>query len=256
MRLTQFLLKKVNINIGELTEKFSNLPKSYIDRSMRQVYWRTPQGKPQYLPATVERKKYRFTTNRPWTHQFRQQNMPGLQRKKVFIEPVEKWTFFKGDRVEVLVGKDKGKQGIVKQIIQERNWVIVEGLNCHLRRIGKDKDYPGVLVKSEAPLLVTSQVALVDPSDLKGTPIEWRYNEEGEEVRVSLSTGRIIPIPKAADETYDFKSKAAYVEREKDTKNAAITRISFTPKNQTFEMEIMESMGIKEDGNPLKTFWY
>lgn len=66
----------------------------------------------------------------------------------------EQWSFFRGDRVEVLVGRDKGKQGIVKQVIQERNWVIVEGLNTHLRRVGQDKEYPGVLIKSEAPLLV------------------------------------------------------------------------------------------------------
>lgn len=39
----------------------------------------------------------------------------------------------RGDRVEILVGRDKGKQGIVSQIYQERNWVIVEGLNTHLR---------------------------------------------------------------------------------------------------------------------------
>lgn len=39
----------------------------------------------------------------------------------------------RGDRVEIMVGKDKGKQGIISQVIQERNWVIVEGLNTHLR---------------------------------------------------------------------------------------------------------------------------
>nr|CAD7414611.1 unnamed protein product [Timema cristinae] len=68
--------------------------------------------------------------------------------------------------VEVLTGPDKGKQGIVKQVIQERNWVIVEGMNCHLRMVGRSKDFPGVCIKSEAPLLVTNQVSLVDPSDL------------------------------------------------------------------------------------------
>lgn len=66
----------------------------------------------------------------------------------------ETWSYFRGDRVEVLVGRDKGKQGIVKQVYEERNWVIVEGLNCHYRRIGKEGTYPGILVKSEAPLLV------------------------------------------------------------------------------------------------------
>jgi len=33
-------------------------------------------------------------------------------------------------QVEILVGKDKGKQGLVNCIIKERNWVYVEGLNC------------------------------------------------------------------------------------------------------------------------------
>ena len=33
-------------------------------------------------------------------------------------------------QVELLVGKDKGKQGLVNCIIKERNWVYVDGLNC------------------------------------------------------------------------------------------------------------------------------
>jgi len=33
-------------------------------------------------------------------------------------------------QVEILVGKDKGKQGLINCIIKERNWVYVEGLNC------------------------------------------------------------------------------------------------------------------------------
>ena len=33
-------------------------------------------------------------------------------------------------QVEVLVGKDKGKVGMINSIIKERNWVYVEGLNC------------------------------------------------------------------------------------------------------------------------------
>ena len=68
--------------------------------------------------------------------------------------------------MEVLVGEDKGKQGIICQVFQERNWVIVEGLNCELKLVGKSKDFPGIYIKSEQPLLVTNEVALVDPSDL------------------------------------------------------------------------------------------
>ncbi|PSN38819.1 putative 39S ribosomal protein L24 [Blattella germanica] len=242
MRLTSSILSKV----GELTKQYSNLPEAYIKRAMEQVYWKTPKA-PQYLNRTVARKKFRFTTNRPWTAAFAHQNQPGTIRKKIFVEPIKNWSFFKGDR---------GKQGIVSQVIQERNWVIVEGLNCHLRIIGKTKDFPGIYIRSEAPLLVTTQVKLVDPSDLQSSEIEWRYTESGEKVRVSVRTGRIIPIPKAAEETYDYKTKASYKESEKDTKDEDLTKITFEPLLKTFEMDIMDRMGIKEDRIPGKTYWY
>lgn len=66
----------------------------------------------------------------------------------------------------MLVGKDKGKQGIVKDIIQERNWIIVQGLNTKFTIHGKTKDFPGICMLVEQPLLVTTQVLLVDPYDL------------------------------------------------------------------------------------------
>lgn len=69
-------------------------------------------------------------------------------------------------QVEILVGKDKGKHGIVKEIYQERNWIIVEGLNTKLQCTMKKGDFPGVYMLQEQPLLVTTQVQLVDPSDM------------------------------------------------------------------------------------------
>jgi len=255
MRLTAFL-QQVNKKIGEISGKYGNFPESYVKRSMEQVHWRTPRGKPQYLNRTVERKKFRFTTNRPWTAQFYQQNAPGTIRRKVFIEPIEDWLFFRGDRVEVLVGKDKGKQGIVTQVIEERNWVIVQGLNTHFRYVGAEKGFPGVLITSEAPLLVTNQVKLIDPVDLQSTEVDWRFTEEGEKVRVSKRSGRIIPIPKMNEETKDFKTKSMYIAKEKDTDSKVVTEITFTPKLCTFEMDIMKSMNIEEEREPKKSYWY
>lgn len=155
-----------------------------------------------------------------------------------------------------MVGKDKGKQGIVTQIIEERNWVVVEGLNCHLRKVGAEKDFPGVYILSEAPLLVTNQVKLVDPHDLQAADVSWRYTEEGEQVRVSTRTGRIVPIPKMNQETKDFKSESTYQAKEKDTEGNLVTEITFAPALTTFEMDIMKSMGIEENREPKKTYWY
>lgn len=156
----------------------------------------------------------------------------------------------------MLVGKDKGKQGIVTQVIPERNWVIVEGINWHYRRVGAEKDFPGIIIKSEAPLHVTKDIRLVDPSDLQGTEFEWRFTEEGEKVRVSTRSGRIIPIPETNNQTYDYKTPNAYIEREKDTPAAVVSEITFQPKLATFEMDIMEEMGIKEERTPAKSYWY
>lgn len=66
----------------------------------------------------------------------------------------EKWSFFKGDRVQIMVGRDKGKQGIVNQLVEERNWVYVEGMNWHYRPYTQAKNAPAIIVRSEAPLLV------------------------------------------------------------------------------------------------------
>ena len=71
---------------------------------------------------------------------------------------------------------------MILHIYQERNWVIVEGLNTEMKIVGKTKDFPGVAVRWEKPLNVTNEVQLVDPSDLKATDMEWRYTEEGEKV--------------------------------------------------------------------------
>ena len=71
-------------------------------------------------------------------------------------------------------------------VVQERNWVTVEGLNVKYISIGENKDFPGMMLMQEKPLLVTRDIKLVDPSDEKATEVEWRFNEAGERIRISL----------------------------------------------------------------------
>lgn len=97
---------------------------------------------------------------------------------------------------------------------------------------------------------------LVDPNDKQATDIVWRYTEDGKQVRVSVRTGRIIPIPKTAFETMDYKSKEAYVDRAKDTTSAELSKITFVPVLGTFEMDIMGQHDITDDRVPHRTFWY
>ncbi|KAG6803423.1 39S ribosomal protein L24, mitochondrial [Apis mellifera caucasica] len=253
MRLISTLFGKM----GEWSKKYANLPDRYIDRITERVYWKPPPGKPQFLPRKiVSRKKLHFSIHRPWTTSFSIENWFKKRREYIPIEPIKDWSFFRGDRVEVLTGPDKGKQGIVQDIIQERNWIIVQGLNTKAIIRGKKNDFPGVCLRVEQPLLVTRDVQLVDPFDLKGTFIEWRYTEEGKRVRVSSRTGRIIPIPISSKETVDYKSPELYIEQPKDTIESNVKELTFEGKLKTFEMDIMDKMGIKENRKPKKYYWY
>ncbi|XP_077447000.1 large ribosomal subunit protein uL24m [Stigmatopora argus] len=203
----------------------------------------------------VVSKGYRYGTNRPWTVAAKRLNPPGKRRNKVFVEPIanEDWTVLRGDTVEILSGKDKGKQGKVTQVFRRRNWVILEGLNTHYRYIGKTNDYRGMYVASESPIMVRD-VGLVDPADRKPTEVEWKFTEEGEKVRVSVRTGRIIPKPVV--ERRDGIVPHQWKDGPKDTSPENTLEKTYTPSLKTLEEEVMEKMGIQEDRRHRRSYWY
>ncbi|KAM3858704.1 large ribosomal subunit protein uL24m [Diretmus argenteus] len=200
-------------------------------------------------------KDYRYGTNRPWTVAAKRLNPPGKRRRKVFVEPIaqEDWVVLRGDTVEILEGKDKGKQGKVTQVFRHRNWVIVEGMNTHYRYIGKTGEYRGTYIPSEAPILLRD-VSLVDPTDRKPTQVEWRFTEEGERVRVSLRTSRIVPKPVV--ERRDGIIPQQWKDGPKDTSPEDTLEKSYVPSLKTLEEEVMEKLGIQEDRRPQRSYWY
>ncbi|XP_029437561.1 39S ribosomal protein L24, mitochondrial [Rhinatrema bivittatum] len=198
---------------------------------------------------------YRYGMSRPWTMAAQKRNPPGKKRRKIFVEPLSKedWQVYRGDTVEILAGKDMGKQGKIVQIIRARNWVVLEGLNTHYRYIGRSGDYRGTYIASEAPLLL-SQISLIDPTDRKPTEVEWRYTEEGERVRVSTRTGRIIPKPMY--QRRDGIIPEQWQDGPKDTSVDDALEMTYKPSLKTFEEEIMERMGIVEARRARKSYWY
>ncbi|KAG9279513.1 probable 39S ribosomal protein L24, mitochondrial [Astyanax mexicanus] len=198
---------------------------------------------------------YRYGTNRPWTLAAKRLNPPGKNRRVVHVEPIAKedWSVFRGDVVEILSGKDKGKQGKVTQVFRHRNWVIVEGLNTHYRYVGKAGDYRGTYIANEAPLLLNN-ISLIDPTDRKPTETQWRFTEEGERVRVSVRTGRVIPKPL-------FQRKDGIIPEQwkdgpKDTSSKDTLQKTYTPILKTLEEEVMEKMNIQENRRQKRSYWY
>ena len=98
----------------------------------------------------------------------------------------------KGDRVVVLAGRDKGKQGDVLRVWPKEDRVLVSGLNLVKRHTKPSQADPqGGIKTKEAPLHV-SNVAFVD-SDGKPTRIAYRTDEEsGKKVRIAKTNGKDI----------------------------------------------------------------
>ena len=97
----------------------------------------------------------------------------------------------KGDKVVVLSGTDKGKQGEVTKSIPRDGKVIVSGVNIITRHKKPSQANPqGGLEKAEAPLHI-SKVALQDPKT--GKPTRVRFEVQGDKkVRIAVRSGETI----------------------------------------------------------------
>ena len=96
----------------------------------------------------------------------------------------------KGDRVVVLTGKDKGRQGNVLKVFPQEQRVLVEGLNIVQRHTRPTQfDPQGGIKNKEAPIHV-SNVAVVD-SNGKATRVGFRV-EGDKKVRIAKTTGEVI----------------------------------------------------------------
>ncbi|MBW5480857.1 50S ribosomal protein L24 [Streptomyces bambusae] len=99
----------------------------------------------------------------------------------------------KGDLVQVITGKDKGKQGKVIQAMPAENRVLVEGVNRVKKHTKAGQNQAGGIVITEAPIHV-SNVQLVVEKDGKKvvTRVGYRFDDEGNKIRVAKRTGEDI----------------------------------------------------------------
>lgn len=96
-----------------------------------------------------------------------------------------------GDKVRVMRGKDKGKEGTVTKVFPKLDKVIVEGVNLVKKHQKPDNANPqGGIIDKEAPVHV-SNVMLLDPADNKPTRIGMKI-EDGKKVRVAKKSGKVL----------------------------------------------------------------
>jgi large subunit ribosomal protein L24 len=95
----------------------------------------------------------------------------------------------KGDRVVVLTGKDKGKEGEITRIMPAAGKAIVDGVNIAVRHTKQSANSQGGRIPQAMPIQL-SNLALLD-SNGKPTRVGFKI-EDGKKVRVAKTTGAAI----------------------------------------------------------------
>lgn len=96
-----------------------------------------------------------------------------------------------GDKVVIIAGKDKGKEGKVVKTLANEQKVIVEGINYVKKHVKGDGQTAGSIVDMEAPLHV-SNVMIIDPKSKKRTRIGHSTDKKGKKIRIAKKSNESI----------------------------------------------------------------
>ena len=95
----------------------------------------------------------------------------------------------KGDKIVVLTGKDKGKQGEILSVDPKAGKAIVDGLNIAIRHMKQSQSDQGGRQPKAMPIAL-SNLAIVDAAG-KATRVGFRMDGD-KKVRFAKSTGEVI----------------------------------------------------------------
>src|SRR3989344_9451880 len=98
----------------------------------------------------------------------------------------------KGDKVIVIAGKSRGKNGTIARVLPKDDLVILDGVNMmkkHRRASGQNRK--GQIVERAMPLHV-SNVMIADPKSGKPSRIKLTRSSEGKRERVAVKSGEVL----------------------------------------------------------------
>ena len=98
----------------------------------------------------------------------------------------------KGDTIQVISGRDKGKVGEISRVIPKTSQVVVEGVNVRTKHVKPQQEgESGQIVTFEAPIH-SSNVMLYSTKEKTVSRICYTFTEDGRKVRMLKKTGEII----------------------------------------------------------------
>lgn len=99
----------------------------------------------------------------------------------------------KGDKVVVLSGRDKGRQGEVLRVSPKDTRALVRGVNVVKRHQRQTPRQEGGIVEKEAPIHL-SNLALIDPHSGKPTRVGFKVLKDGRKVRFARKSGEVVDV--------------------------------------------------------------
>ncbi len=93
-----------------------------------------------------------------------------------------------GDKVVVIAGKDKGKEGKILTVDRKNDRVVVEGINIVKKHVKGNGQTAGSIEEIEASIHV-SNVMMIDPKTKKRTRIGHTVDKKGKKIRISKKSG-------------------------------------------------------------------
>ncbi|CAA9261198.1 LSU ribosomal protein L24p (L26e) [uncultured Coleofasciculus sp.] len=98
----------------------------------------------------------------------------------------------KGDTVQVIAGRDKGKVGEILQTLPKLSKVVVKGINIKTKHVKPQQEgETGQIATFEAPIH-SSNVMLYSNNQKVASRVCYTLNAEGRKVRMLKKTGEII----------------------------------------------------------------
>ncbi|KKQ95911.1 MAG: ribosomal protein L24 [Candidatus Woesebacteria bacterium GW2011_GWB1_43_14] len=99
-----------------------------------------------------------------------------------------------GDKVKIISGKDKGRDGVIEKIFPKKGTALVPGVNMYKKHIKKAlaKDNKGGIYEIPRPIDV-SKLVIIDPKTKKPTRVGFKI-QGGKKLRFAKKGGHLLDI--------------------------------------------------------------
>lgn len=99
--------------------------------------------------------------------------------------------FKTGDKVVVIAGKEKGKEGKITKVLRSDNKIVIEGVNTAKKHVKPNGQTAGSIVEIEAPISA-SNAMILDSKTGKPSRIGHTIDKNGKKVRVAKKSNSNI----------------------------------------------------------------